>query len=880
MPGRHVCSVQPFAILLPTMVCRWIVTLFLVTMTLGACSLDTSPTQPAEVTCPVPAEAISLTDGWQFRSDPTDVGLSQAWYAPEIDRDAWDQRPIGRAWEQDGLDYDGIGWYARQITWEGPQAYLFLADADDSATVWIDGVEVLALGAETPSTVLQLDNPDGRSLVVIRVVDQGGFGGIKSPPRLSTTMTSALDEARLIDSIEHENPDLPPAPSGTAWTMVGGVDEANEALIGVEGGLSPWADAPSVQVWLRDSTTGEIVNPLANGRFSLIDRSPIVRLESEPLGGLVTSSVVFYDEIDEAIRWQVTADRGPDARYDELIVAVRPFRVNRTMTPFCNPALTDERNLWVNNMAYLAAQSAPDDFIVTDTWAGLVYGLPLGTEVLEFGLPAAPGRDLPPTASDTADRLAEAQAAWAQRRNQAVISVPDEAVQSALEASLGYLLLASDPDGPHPGPLAHNAIWTRDAAYMGLALLMRGHDDVARNYVNAIFAGQDATGRVPPIQGEDIPWTNDEWDAQGQAIYLALQVYRYTQDESFLREVYPAIAAAADYISVLRRQTADDPLPTRGLLPISLSAEDLADGEQHYYWDNFWALVGLAQAADAADLLGTGDGDRWRAEANDLRAAIDASFAYLMGSAAPYVPASVETLDNSGMARGTTPALHPYPLVSPDDPLLTRAFDVYADRWIVPYNGGYLHREGQFWTYGGIELANVYQRLNRGDRVHQILGWTLTHQTLPGTFAWAEQVDPNAFTFSGGDMPHAWMASSMTILIRNMLVLEYGLGPQDDSLTLFQTAPSWWFEGEREVVTQELPTLYGRLNLATQGNLQSIDDRWVGELTLSLDGATPPGGFRWDLPFAPVTMRSDSGASLEGTQLLIPSPGEVTLVFE
>ncbi|MEZ4517666.1 MAG: hypothetical protein R3C44_12850 [Chloroflexota bacterium] len=130
---------------------------------------------------------------------------------------------------------------------------------------------------------------------------------------------------------------------------------------------------------------------------------------------------------------------------------------------------------------------------------------------------------------------------------------------------------------------------------------------------------------------------------------------------------------------------------------------------------------------------------------------------------------------------------------------MVRAFDVYADKWISPNDGGYLHREGQYWTYGGVELANAYLRLNRGDLVHQILGWTLNHQTLPGTYAWAEQVSPNDFTFTGGDMPHAWMASSLTILIRNMLVLEYAQGPADDSLTLFQTAPTWWFEGDREL---------------------------------------------------------------------------------
>jgi hypothetical protein len=411
-------------------------------------------------------------------------------------------------------------------------------------------------------------------------------------------------------------------------------------------------------------------------------------------------------------------------------------------------------------------------------------------------------------------------------------------------------------------------------------LLMRGHSDVARQYVTAVFSGQEADGRVPPIQGESIPWDNNEWDAQGQAIYLAMQVYRYSGDDAYLRDIYPQIASAADFIMALRQQTSDESSATRGLLPVSLSAEDLADGEQHYYWDNFWSLVGLHQAVQAAEILGTGDGERWYVEQLDLQQAIDNSLKTLLGNPVPYIPASVETLDNPGMARGATPTLHPFPIYSPDDPLLQRAFEVYARRFIEPYNGGYLHREGQFWTYGGVELANAYLRLDRGEWVHEILSWTLNHQTLPGTFAWAEQVDPEHFAFSGGDMPHAWMAASLTILIRNMLVLEYGLGPEDDAITLFQTAPTWWFEDGREVRAVDLPTIYGSLELATGGTLHHDDGRWVGQLDLRLEGASPPGGFRWRLPYLPASVTSTNDAYLSGDILHLSGPSMVTLIFE
>lgn len=847
---------------------------------MAACSPAVSRQQPPPVECPAPPAVEELVDGWRFVADPTDSGIAGGWFNSAFDRSKWAEQPIGRAWEQNGLEYDGVAWYAREVAWEGDEAYLFVADADDSATIWVDGEEVAVLGPDEVSTVLTLDDPSGRAHVAIRVSDVGGYGGIKTPPRLSATADGALDQKRLIQAFEARSPGLPPAPAGTAWTMIGGIDEADETLIAADGSLSPWAGAPSTQVWLRNEATGETVNAFAGGEFALLEGAPSIRLSAGPATGMALTSTSFYDESDRAVRWQVTAERDSDAFYDQLIVAARPFRVNRTLAPFCNPVYSRASGMWLNNEPYLAARTVPDDFVTAETWAGLIYPLQPGQNSFEFALPASAGRDLPATRIDLAARLEATLAAWSQRQQAAQIIVPDKAVQAALDASLGYLLLASDPNGPHPGPLAHDAIWTRDAAYMGQALLMRGFPDNARNYVNSVFAGQDPSGRVPPIQGENIPWDNNEWDAQGQAIFLAMQIHSYTGNDDFLNDVYPNIARAADYIIELRRQTAGDPPPTRGLLPISLSAEDLADGEQHYYWDNYWAVVGLLQAAKAADHLGTRDGDRWRAEATALRAAIDASLEATMGNPVPYVPASVESRDNSGMARGTTPALHPYPIVAPDDALMNRAFQYYADRFVTPYGGGYLHREGQFWTYGGVDLANVYLRLNRGDLVHQILGWTLAHETLPGTLAWAEQVDPVNYTFSGGDMPHAWMASSLTILIRNMLVLEYGRGPEDDALTLFQTAPSWWFEDGREVILRELPTLYGPLDLATSGDLRNTDGRWVGSFTLSLRGASPPGGYRWALPFLPAGLSGDAGARVEDGVLLIPNPGDVTLLFD
>ena len=220
------------------------------------------------------------------------------------------------------------------------------------------------------------------------------------------------------------------------------------------------------------------------------------------------------------------------------------------------------------------------------------------------------------------------------------------------------------------------------------------------------------------------------------------------------------------------------------------------------------------------------------------------------------------------MARGTVPALWPIRVFSPANPLVGRSFDVYYQRWIAPDNGGFRHRRGQFWPYGGLELAHAYLRLGHRDVAHEILGWTLKHETLTGTFAWAEQVDPNSGGISGGDMPHAWAAASYVTLIREMLISE-----NEGGLELFSGAPDWWFEAGQTIKLRRAPTHFGALDLRTESTVRQTDSGWDGTLDLTLSGAEPPEGFRWRLPEIPVAVDGPDDARVDGGQLLIPASG-------
>ena len=118
---------------------------------------------------------------------------------------------------------------------------------------------------------------------------------------------------------------------------------------------------------------------------------------------------------------------------------------------------------------------------------------------------------------------------------------------------------------------------------------------------------------------------------------------------------------------------------------------------------------------------------------------------------------------------------------SPDMPLVTRLFDHYYRSYVEPNRGAFHHHAAHFWPMG-LELTRLLAPGPAGRRT-RYLGWTLSNETLPGTYALAEQVNPAHNGISGGDMPHAWAAADPVTLIREMLITE-----QDDALVLLPAA--------------------------------------------------------------------------------------------
>src|SRR5581483_5709989 len=322
-----------------------------------------------------------------------------------------------------------------------------------------------------------------------------------------------------------------------------------------------------------------------------------------------------------------------------------------------------------------------------------------------------------------------------------------------------------------------------------------------------------------------------EWDSQGQGIHALVDYYRFSHDQAWLRQQWPAIQLAAGWLDRLGG------VDGSGLLPAGRSAEDLDSADLRHFWDDFWAVIGYRDAAFAATALGE------TARAGQLQASADALLKAVLASAGPVIkkdgiiPNGPGAPDNPASARGTSPAVWPGQLLPPE--IARPVFERYFLRFIVPYGGAFRHENNNFWPFGGLELAHASLYLGQTDQTNTFLDWQLDHQTARGVWAWGDEVSQDGSQLLGGDMPHGWTAAEYVDLVRDMLMYESG-----DTLQLPDGVT---------IAVKSLPTYFAPVSFQLH--------RAGSTITLDLQTTTPPpAGYDLRLPF-PIADASIDGAA-------------------
>jgi hypothetical protein len=676
------------------------------------------------------------------------------------------------------------------------------------------------------------------------------------------------------------------------WTAIGADGDAVEALVDEDGRIEPWKQGPSLEPFVR---VGNRLRTWRDGTHaaSLVDGDlpmPIVTWTVDSLR-LTTTTFVAGDsgEAGLLVLYQLVNQGRARAR-GTLAVAVRPFQVNpppQFLNTTGGAARVDRMALTADR---LKIDARPPILLVSRPHRAGVAGFDQGDVVADFlargrspadrqvhdpfGHAAAllefdfdlPGGEMKEvslvTAMDSSaaglrtaqrgfdDALHETAAAWRARRGALVIELPPSG-REALEtfrAQLGWLRVTRDGAALKPGARSYDRSWIRDGALSSYGLLRAGEPDIAREFATwfARFVPED--GAVPCCVDHRGPDPTPEHDSHGQFVFLVAEILRYTGDAALAARLWPAAERAATHIDVLRRQRQGpewrqpDTAHFYGLLPPSISHEGYSAKPMHSYWDDFFALRGLTDAAWLASRLGhEAAAARFAASrdsfAADLGASIRAAMAF---HKIPYVPGSADLGDYD--ATSTTIALDP--VAAPPSVVsreaLAQTFEGYWD-WFEDRRDG-----KETWdAYTPYELRTIgaLVRLGQRERANQALDWFLRDRRPAGFRHWAEVVsrEERKPRFLG-DMPHTWVGTDYVRSFLDLFAYPMAEAGGDSMLVLGAGIREDWIAGEGGVRVSGLPTPYGTLGYWLRKDGPHV------VLEIAEGSAIPPGGIRIEVP--------------------------------
>jgi hypothetical protein len=502
---------------------------------------------------------------------------------------------------------------------------------------------------------------------------------------------------------------------------------------------------------------------------------------------------------------------------------------------------------------------------------------PKGSVTFWMRFPGAEGKATPAPASATSGEalLAQTTAFWDKFfAAGAQFVVPDRDVADFYKASLAYSFLLRDRVGDYyvvkPGATVYNAFWYRDGAYIarshGIAGYPAEEEKDLRAFIHSPLPGAvNAMGTAPIEQHADGVWVapGREWDGQGQALWAIMTHFELTGDVRWLRGAYPAIRKGARWIADIRKTTkgAEDVGTAHyGLFPQG-EGEAIVSNQYCFYHD-FWGVLGIRKAAEAAEALGeTGDAAWMRQEERDFAACVTEAArksACVDADGRAYLPAAAGL--PGGRIWGDIAAVFPCDALKPDDPLIVSSFE---RMWSRRLQDEYQFVDGRkIWNY--ITADWIQALWIQGHRDHALtLFWGYLNHAYT-TKAWIEEMFPDS-RVGTGDQPHGWAAADFVLLLRNMLVREQG-----DTLQLLYGIPGEWLAGGHPIEVRRAPTsLGGPVSFRVSGAAER------GLVTVAVTHAPPrASALRVNLPDTRVLRfegRPAKGASVGPDYVEVPA---------
>jgi hypothetical protein len=649
------------------------------------------------------------------------------------------------------------------------------------------------------------------------------------------------------------------------WTAVGLPHLALYPIVDPRGLVTPIQDGWSIDFWLLASG-GDALIPSRLHDASVKQR--LVMDENLSIHTRVSSNALAieqraYMSIESGEPAMCIDVQATSASGGELVVAIRPYNPEGIQFVDQVKSRTVADGWSVNGTHEVIMDRSADEVVASDYSHGDVYGrlvssaprttannapvhvrckvgMATAASVYRFTGPQTDLRLHVPLAIELQQLGRQRQAtttSWPRIRTDAArLRIPDERMQFLYDAAVHTLVLLS-ADDIVPGPYTYKRFWFRDACLMMNAMLAIGLANRCRQTIDRFPDRQLRNGYFRSQEGE--------WDSNGQVLWI-IDRYAALTGERIPGAIVDAVAKGVTWIDKKRSAVGASALHA-GLLPAGFSAEHLGPND-HYYWDDFWAVAGLRGAERIFSRAGRSD-DAKNAEriANELQRAIRKSIAQIPAERSlGGIPASPYRRMDAG-AIGSLVSDYPLQFFPPAAPETMATVEALLDR--------YFHKGGFFQDiiHSGINAyltLDVAQTLLRaGDGRYRTLIETVAHLASP-TGQWPEAIHPQTLGGCMGDGQHGWAAAEWVMMMRNCFVRE-----EADRLIVGSGLFPEWLAADDELFFGPTLTPWGSLSvrLSRPGSLPTlgIEAKWRGKaprIEIAVPGFRPVTEASWETP--------------------------------
>lgn len=391
------------------------------------------------------------------------------------------------------------------------------------------------------------------------------------------------------------------------------------------------------------------------------------------------------------------------------------------------------------------------------------------------------------------------------------LEIPDEKFKFLYDCAVRTVILHS-PSDIYAGPYTYKRFWFRDAVFIIYSLLCCGFTDRAGQLLDKFPARQKHSGYFLSQEGE--------WDSNGQVLWI-MEKYCRISGSKPPQNWYSPIKKAADWIIKKRIPNHKDNIYS-GLFPAGFSAEHLGPSD-HYFWDNFWGIAGLAAASYLMGLYGdynlqTQYSREWAGFLKSVESSID-TVSQRIGY--PVIPASANRRLDSG-AIGSLCAGYPLMLWGANDARILNTAQHLLNEYVI--EGGFFHdiTHSGINAYLTLHIAQIL--LRAGDFRFFELMQGIAGLASP-TGQWPEAIHPATKGGCMGDGQHAWAAAEWILMMRNCFVRE----ENDGSLVLCSGIPQNWHIKKSTLSFGPAPTLKGTIFVRVQSDTSRIKIQWEGK---------------------------------------------------